>query len=238
MRVCACACSISASACFSSDCFSWIVRCSVDGSNCTTTSPGLTIVPFFASFRICSSPDCIGDDSTIDFSGRISPRISRVSTNVPFVTTRRRQVGHRRDRRAAANAPAASTLIATTATAHVPRTPEHSREASHHRDRLARRQHVAGNHGAFLEAGRHHRLVRVQGADGDRPILEAAAALHAHERAVAVVAQRIARHDDRARRPRERDVERGGQIGHQVRMGAVHVHEHDEVADLRARAPT
>jgi hypothetical protein len=35
-----CACSISASACLSSDCFSCTVRCSVDPSNCTSTSPG------------------------------------------------------------------------------------------------------------------------------------------------------------------------------------------------------
>ena len=35
-------------------------------SNSTTTSPGFTIVPFFASLTICSSPDCIGEASTID----------------------------------------------------------------------------------------------------------------------------------------------------------------------------
>jgi hypothetical protein len=37
------------------------VRWSVDPSNCTSTSPGFTIVPFFARVRIWSSPDCIGE---------------------------------------------------------------------------------------------------------------------------------------------------------------------------------
>ncbi len=61
-----------------------MVRWSVDPSNFTTTSPGLTGEPFLASWMIWSSPDCIGDASTIDLSGRISPRISSVSTNSPF----------------------------------------------------------------------------------------------------------------------------------------------------------
>ena len=43
IRDCAVACSISASACFSSDCFSCIVRCRVEASNTTTTSPALTV---------------------------------------------------------------------------------------------------------------------------------------------------------------------------------------------------
>ena len=43
MRAWAFACSISALACFNSDCFSWIVRCSVVPSNCTTTSPALDL---------------------------------------------------------------------------------------------------------------------------------------------------------------------------------------------------
>ena len=87
MRACAEACSISASDCLSSDSFSCFVRRSVVESNWTTMSPGFTREPFFASFRIWSSPDCIGAASTMDLSGRISPRISSASTNSPLVTS-------------------------------------------------------------------------------------------------------------------------------------------------------
>ena len=87
MRDWAADCSISASACFSSDCFSWTVRRSMDPSNSTTTSPGFTTVPLFTILTICSSPAFIGEASTTDLSGRISPRISSVSTNSPFVTS-------------------------------------------------------------------------------------------------------------------------------------------------------
>ena len=87
MRPWAVACSISASACFNSDCFSCIVRCRVEASKTTTTSPALIIEPLAASLTIWRSPDCIGAESTIDLSGRMSPRISIASTNCPRVTS-------------------------------------------------------------------------------------------------------------------------------------------------------
>ena len=102
IRVCAWACSISASACFNSDCFSWIVRCSVDGSNCTTTSPGFTIVPFLrasgSAVRLTAWATRARSISAADL-----PRISSVSTNGPFVTSAVGRSGAV-ERRTAANA--------------------------------------------------------------------------------------------------------------------------------------
>jgi hypothetical protein len=47
-------------------------------SNCTTTSPGLTTEPFFASSMICRSPPPdIGAVSSVECAGRISPRSCR-----------------------------------------------------------------------------------------------------------------------------------------------------------------
>ena len=76
-------------------------------------------------------------------------------------------------------------------------------------------------------------MQRAEGTERHRLFGVGRAPLHADERPAAVAADGVARHDERVRDPRERDVERGGEVGHQVRVGAVDVDQHDEDPHFR-----
>ena len=77
---------------------------------------------------------------------------------------------------------------------------------------------VSRDDDAFVQSGGDDDFVSAGGTERDRLILEARAAPDSHERAVAVSPHRVSRHDERALLATQFDVERCGQVRHQLGM--------------------
>src|SRR5918993_446459 len=83
-----------------------------------------------------------------------------------------------------------------------------------------------------LQAGRHDDLMVVHRAQGHWARTRAIALHHMHRETVLLARDRVARHDDHVVLPLELDVDRGRQVGHELRMISLDAHDGDEVPDL------
>ncbi len=159
------------------------------------------MVPLFASLMICSSPDWIGDDSTTDCTGRISPRISSWSVKSPRVTSAIGTSGSE-PRPTATNRPADGDDGGQQGDDRVSRTAQGRGQIVAPVTSPPWSTTLRSTTAPSSSPDDDQRLVRAERTDRDLALLEAGSLPHPHELAISVLADGIARDHDRARRPR------------------------------------